>query len=120
MGNKQGGLSEKEAKDLASKTKCMSRKLHFIDSSCRASSTRSVLLLSSPFLSTDPILYCSCHRLSSPIVSADELKSLQKGFKEVDKDKSGDLDLGEFKTLMKKEMKTAMSDDSISVRIKRE
>jgi hypothetical protein len=38
---------------------------------------------------------------------------LQKGFKEVDKDKSGDLDFAEFKALMKKELKTEMTDDTL-------
>lgn len=49
------------------------------------------------------------------LVDVNELKALQKAFKTVDKDKSGDLDLAEFKTLMKKEMKSEMSEDSIKV-----
>jgi Ca2+-binding EF-hand superfamily protein len=45
-----------------------------------------------------------------------ELQNLQKAFKVVDKDKSGDLDFTEFKTLMKKEMKSDMAEDSLKVR----
>jgi len=53
--------------------------------------------------------------LFAVIVDVNELQSLQKGFKEVDKDKSGDLDFAEFQALMKKELKTAMTDDSLHV-----
>jgi hypothetical protein len=49
------------------------------------------------------------------LVDISELQSLQKGFKEVDKDKSGDLDFAEFKALMKKELKTEMTEDSLQV-----
>lgn len=45
-----------------------------------------------------------------------ELQSLQKGFKVVDKDKSGDLDIAEFKALMKKELKSEMTDETLQVR----
>jgi len=48
-------------------------------------------------------------------VEVSELQTLQKAFKVVDKDKSGDLDFDEFKALMKKEMKSEMSEESLKV-----
>lgn len=50
------------------------------------------------------------------VVDIAELQSLQKGFKVVDKDKSGDLDIAEFKALMKKELKSEMTDETLQVR----
>lgn len=52
-----------------------------------------------------------------PTVDATELQALLKGFKEVDKDKSGDLDQDEFKVLMKTKMTSATTDDTIKVRM---
>lgn len=113
MGNKQGHLSQSDANALAAKTHC----------TATVEERKGPFYLSGLVFSFYSLLrHCSNSNMVGLYgehfcaVDISELQSLQKGFKEVDKDKSGDLDIKEFKALMKKELKSEMTDETLQVR----